>query len=1013
MNILHVTDLHYNSQSFQKFTQSNMIDKLFDYLESLNKKIDLVIFSGDLVYKGNDYAEFEKVQSEFIERLCNSLNISAQNIILCAGNHDMDRTYKSKSLENRFDNEITSLDKLYNFFKDKDLDYQNSIKTTENYNKFINNFYDTNDSNIINELYCVHKRNICGKDLAIISLNSSWRSVDDSSNGKLLFPIHLIEEALFEVKDMQCKFLVLHHPIHWFRDYNQAKLQELIYKNCNIMFSGHIHESEITTHYKQKNGIFAHVSPASLTYDKKYIGFSIIEYDADVEHTAFVNKFHFSEEKDTFDLIEGVEVNIPVGSEKTDQNRVREKVYSKLTTELLNAKDLLLSNEDEENDNLFVDLFNTPKLKLTPKQELKEKTDQESFSFDKLLINDNNYFIYGYDKSGKTSLLKFIQIYHLKNYSKNGNIPFYIDFKEIDSKDLLDEIRKYYGLSREKTKEIIKNQNFRLLIDNFDINHPFYEKLTQFLTECQNVNFIITCDYITSRLYNDYPIDHKTYQKLYLHDISRNDVRTFIERNDLISSESRDSLLEKIVSFCKQIELPLSYWTVSLIMIIHKKSKFDISKNIYNLLDLCVDEILDKKYRVLKNSKISFSQIKAICGELAYFLLFKNSETNYSKKYSEILIKLEEYIDSNTRLKADAKEILDYLIKSGVLKAREDERITYRLNGIFEYFIAYYMSENKTFIDEILNDSVYLSFKNEFEIYSGIKNEDIEFLNLIFKKTKDYFYPSNNRFQLMGHPDVILISKVSDKNDVNLKGIIKALNPVSPIDNEQKDALKDNFEAISISSGVSVKKQYDVTKLDLEIYERYISILARVFKTMDGVTDPDLLSQILDFLLETYINFGFYFIEEFEKDLEISETMEAENILETISKILPFISQVNMTDNIAQYNIEKIILNKIDELKVDHKNNQYKLFILYLILMDTDEENIYKYIDDLIKYMEIGVLKYSTILKLNYYFSFSSNSNSKLKEFLKQKIKYAQMKLDNKTDLDKLQSHLDKRRKQV
>jgi hypothetical protein len=60
--------------------------------------------------------------------------------------------------------------------------------------------------------------------------------------------------------------------------------------------------------------------------------------------------------------------------------------------------------------------------------------------------------------------------------------------------------------------------------------------------------------------------------------------------------------------------------------------------------------------------------------------------------------------------------------------------------------------------------------------------------------------------------------------------------------------------------------------------------------------------------------------------------------------------------------------------------------------------------------MEIGVLKYSTILKLNYYFSFSSNSNSKLKEFLKQKIKYAQMKLDNKTDLDKLQSHLDRRK---
>lgn len=1010
MNILHVTDLHYNSQSFQKFTQSNMIDKLFEYLESLQKKIDLVIFSGDLVFKGNDYLEFERAQAAFIDRLCESLNLSSENIILCAGNHDMDRSYKSKSLENRFESEITNLDKLYSFFREKDIDYCNSIKTTENYNLFANNFYDKSEHNLVNELYSIHKRNIDGKELAIISLNSSWRSVDDTSNGKLLFPIHLLEEALFEVKKFQCKFLVLHHPIHWFRDYNQAKLQELIYKNCNIMFSGHIHESEITTHYKQKNGIFAHVSPASLTYDKKHIGFSIIEYNTDFEETAFVDKYHFIVEKDAFDLIEKVEVTIPVGSEKTDQNRVREKVYSKLTTELLNAKDLLLNNDDDENDNLFIDLFNKPKIKLTPKQELKEKTDLENFNFDTLLINENNYFIYGYDKSGKSSLLKYIQIYHLKNYSKNGNIPFYIDFKEIDSKDLLDEIRKYYGLSREKTKDIINNHNFRLLVDNFDINHPFYEKLTLFLTEYPNVNFIITCDYITSRLYNDYPVDHKTYQKLYLHDISRNDVRTFIEKNDLISNESKDTLLEKIVSFCKQIELPLSYWTVSLIMVIHKKSKFDISKNIYNLLDLCVDEILDKKYRVLKNSKISFAQIKSICSELAYFLLYKNSDTNYSKRYSEILVKLEEYIDNNTRLKAEAKEILEYLIHSGVLKVREDERISFRLNGIFEYFIAYYMSENKEFIEDVLNDNVYLSFKNEFEIYSGIKNEDIDFLNLIYIKTKDYFHASNLRFELMGHPDVILISKVSDKNDINLKGIIKALNPVSPIENEKKDILKDDFDAISISSGVSVKKHYDVSKLDLEIYERYISILARVFKTMDGVTNSELLSHILDFLLETYINFGFYFIEEFKKDYEIAESMEAENILETISKVLPFISQVNMTDNIAQYNIEKVILAKIEELRKNHKNNQYKLFILYLILMDTDEEYIYKYVDDLIEYMEIGVLKYSTILKLNYYFSFSSNSNPKLKEFLKQKIKYAQMKLDNKTDPDRLQSNLDRRR---
>ena len=136
MNILHITDLHYNSDSYEKFTQHNIINKLNNYLKNIDKKIDLVIFSGDLVFKGINIEDFKSAKSIFLDKISESLNISNENIILCAGNHDMDRTFKSKSLESRFDEEINNLDKLYSFFLEKDLDYKNSIKTTENYNIF-------------------------------------------------------------------------------------------------------------------------------------------------------------------------------------------------------------------------------------------------------------------------------------------------------------------------------------------------------------------------------------------------------------------------------------------------------------------------------------------------------------------------------------------------------------------------------------------------------------------------------------------------------------------------------------------------------------------------------------------------------------------------------------------------------------------------------------------------------------------------------------------------------------
>ena len=68
------------------------------------------------------------------------------------------------------------------------------------------------------------------------------------------------------------------------------------------------------------------------------------------------------------------------------------------------------------------------------------------------------------------------------------------------------------------------------------------------------------------------------------------------------------------------MEMPLNYWTISILLLIHRKSKFDLSKNVFEVLDLCVDEILNKKFLTLSKSRINFNQLKVLCGELAFFL---------------------------------------------------------------------------------------------------------------------------------------------------------------------------------------------------------------------------------------------------------------------------------------------------------------------------------------------------------------------------------------------------------
>ncbi len=334
MDILHITDLHYNSNSYEKFTQGQIIEKLVYRIKAQRIKFDLILFTGDLVFNGSIFEDFQKAKIEFLDKICIALDFDPKNIIFCAGNHDMDRSNMSNSLEEHFNQKIDSNDKLWDFFSKQDNDYKTSIKTTENYNKFIRSLY-SNDS--IYDLYSIHKRTINNNEIGIFSLNSSWRCVDDSSKNKLLFPIHLLEEGLEELKSSKNRFLLMHHPLHWFKDFNKPKLQELIYRNFNIIFSGHVHESEITTHYVKNNGIFINTSPATMTWDKNYLGYSVIKFDSENSDFAAVSKYKFIEEKDDFDFIDRIEVSVPCGSKKAEQNKLQEKINNKAIFELLNS----------------------------------------------------------------------------------------------------------------------------------------------------------------------------------------------------------------------------------------------------------------------------------------------------------------------------------------------------------------------------------------------------------------------------------------------------------------------------------------------------------------------------------------------------------------------------------------------------------------------------------------------------------------------------------------------------
>ena len=93
LTILHLSDYHY-SQKQTKDTEIVTTALLAD-LESLREQglcPDFVVFSGDLVYAGDDPEQFERAESQLIVPLLKLLALSNHEFFIVPGNHDIERS---------------------------------------------------------------------------------------------------------------------------------------------------------------------------------------------------------------------------------------------------------------------------------------------------------------------------------------------------------------------------------------------------------------------------------------------------------------------------------------------------------------------------------------------------------------------------------------------------------------------------------------------------------------------------------------------------------------------------------------------------------------------------------------------------------------------------------------------------------------------------------------------------------------------------------------------------------
>ncbi len=1026
MKILHLTDFHFRTEEHFDFDQNKLVEALCENLKK-EKGIDFLYFTGDLVNAGTDITIFENATQLLLNKVKDAAGLKDDQVFICAGNHDVFRNQEMPALNLKIE-QFKNNDELDGFVKkETDREYQESLRNHQNFISFQNKFYASANNDIVHPLYSIHQRDFHGKKIGIATLNSAWRSSNSKTDkGNLLFPLTFLKKQIEELKNTDFKILLLHHPISDFKEFNSSEIEDLIFHHFHLLFSGHVHKKKQSTHITSDEGIFCCVSPASLSLfdnNTSRIGYTILSIDIETFEITIGN--HLYDKQDNLFLSSPtLKVQIPLNQVKHEQNEFRKTLRKRFKEEVDSANDLFLSANEEKDSKGFLEIFTPPILKNKSRAEIQSKDfTSEKLTLDEVTTNKNSYLIFGKDKSGKTSLLIKTKLDLLKQFSNYKIIPFYLDCREYRNQDkpmdFITALSRYYEMSKAKVTELLKQYHFKLLIDNYDPGiATFSSQLSSFLEHHPNVSFVACTEETLSRSYESLRIGSQQHFNLFIHEISRNEVRELANKWPNLSEEKREYILEKIGQIFYQLNIPMNYWTVSLFIWVYAKNSDANFHNNVDLIQLYVDGLLERnKIAFDKNSKINFDDFKIFISELAHELIKKYDQHSYSADYTELINFTNEYREKNKKFVIGVEEIVELLIEKGILKKRPDSRYTFRLNGVFEYFLAFYMKDNVEFRNAAIEDNhFYLSFSNELELCSGFNRRDEELLKLIFEKTKLIFAETNKMYLEKGTIDQNLTTKIIEVFDIS--------TPLNEITNgkqlslspEKQDSLLEEFKPIEIQKAeVDRKKFYESIESNPENLEKALFILSRVYRN-SSLSNDKLNNDVLDFILESACNLGFALIDETnemeEKKVDDVSNDEQEKILmKLVTNFMPLIVQIFLYDALAQNNLERIILEKIESLKSDRKNNQFKLLILYFLLIDLNVKANKNYIDEVIANIDLGILKQTTLIKLYTYLMFKSYNNPTLEKFLIERIAVQQVRINPHFDKSKFQKKIEKQKK--
>ncbi|MEK3687883.1 metallophosphoesterase family protein [Paenibacillus sp. FSL R10-2736] len=290
MRIIHLSDFHIASNSI-KDTFNFIVEALVKDLAQYNndKKIDLIIFSGDLIDKGGQ--RFESIEHAFSEfetyvasPLLEALNLSKEHFIFVPGNHDIDRNADSHNTEIGLRSTLCNETAVSQFIEDNKKN-PDEIKRIIPFKNFERKYHLHTPNSEITNFHSTYHYKYNNKEVGISAFNTAWRCYDsDHDNNNILLGIKQAKEAKKQIEKTDFKIAVIHHQLDLLKDFDMEIVQPFMQREYDLVLCGHVHKGSSHKETSTYGDLLVSIAPSNtfngvFAHDQRFFnGYSIIDF---------------------------------------------------------------------------------------------------------------------------------------------------------------------------------------------------------------------------------------------------------------------------------------------------------------------------------------------------------------------------------------------------------------------------------------------------------------------------------------------------------------------------------------------------------------------------------------------------------------------------------------------------------------------------------------------------------------------------------------------------------------